>query len=255
MNYEIRSKVALITGGASGIGRATALEFAKQGVHVVIQDIEPKGAERTVDEIIDLGGDACYISGDVSSSNDASDAVKYTVTRYGQLDFAFNNAANAFNNPAKLHETEEEVWDRMISVLLKGVWLGMKYQITQMLKNDGGVIINTSSIMGLVGGLNGTSPYIAAKHGVLGLSKTAALEYATRKIRVNAVCPAVIRTRRLERVLFTDPGYLDKETLKIPMGRIGEDHEVAKAVVWLCSSSASFITGHALPIDGGYLIQ
>ena len=255
MNYAMEGKVVLITGGASGIGRASALEFAKQGVCVVIQDIEPSGAERTVGEILNLGGDACFIRGDVSSSEDASGAVDYAVNRYGQLDFAFNNAATANNYTASLHEYEEKEWDRMVSVLWKGVWLGMKYQIIQMLKNAGGVIVNTSSIMGLVGGINGTSPYIASKHGVLGLTKTAALEYASNEIRVNAVCPAVIRTPRLERALSDEPRYLDKEIPKIPMGRIGEDYEIANAVVWLCSKSASFITGHALSIDGGYLIQ
>jgi NAD(P)-dependent dehydrogenase (short-subunit alcohol dehydrogenase family) len=156
-----------------------------------------------------------------------------------------------------MHEYDEEAWDLNIAVLLKGVWLGMKYQIQHMLESGGGAIVNTSSIMGQVGSTYGSCAYVAAKHGVLGLTRSAALEYGKRDIRINAVCPGVIHTPRLDRLIERDPdtGYVERETLKHPIGRIGQAGDVAEAVVWLCSDAASFVHGHAMAVDGGYLAQ
>lgn len=256
MAGSMQNKVALVTGGSSGIGRATALAFAREGARVVIQDLDATGGDDTVAGVRDLGGEAVFIEGDVSKRDDVQAAIKEAVGAYGRLDYAFNNAAPS-TTAAPMHEYDEEAWDLNIAVLLKGVWLGMKYQIQHMLESGGGAIVNTSSIMGQVGSTYGSCAYVAAKHGVLGLTRSAALEYGKRDIRINAVCPGVIHTPRLDRLIERDPdtGYVERETLKHPIGRIGQAGDVAEAVVWLCSDAASFVHGHAMAVDGGYLAQ
>ena len=256
MAGSMQDKVALVTGGSSGIGRATALAFAREGARVVIQDLDATGGDDTVAGVRDLGGEAVFIEGDVSKRDDVQAAIQEAVGAFGRLDYAFNNAApSGYAEP--MHEYDEDQWDRNIAVLLKGVWLGMKYQLRHMLENGGGAIVNTSSIMGQVGSTYGSCAYVAAKHGVLGLTRSAALEYGKRGIRINAVCPGVIHTPRLDRLIERDPdaGYVERETLKHPIGRIGEAGDVAEAVVWLCSDAASFVHGHAMAVDGGYLAQ
>ena len=222
---------------------------------VVIQDLDVSGGEQTATAIRQLGTDSLFIRGDVTKRDDVQNVIKQIIAVYGRLDYAFNNAAALTGHRSKLHEYDEDDWDQTIDVLLKGVWLGMKYQIRQMLEQDGGAIVNTSSIVGLVGSKNGSCAYVAAKHGVLGLTKTAALEYGQQGIRINAVCPAQIHTPRMDHVIHVDPEFLERETPKHPIGRIGDPLEVAEAVVWLCSDAASFVTGHSLAVDGGYLAQ
>ena len=213
-----------------------------------------EGGEETVSKIGEMGGAALVVKGDVSKAEDNQNAVEQAVAAYGRLDYSFNNAAFMRPGPREAtHEYDEDHWDRMIAVLLKGVWLGMKYQIRQMLKQGGGAIVNTSSIVGLIGSLD--CAYGAAKHGVIGLTKTAALEYAKQGIRVNAVCPGFIQTPRMDRFAADAPERVPDVIAKHPIGRIGEPEEVAEAVVWLCSDAASFVTGHAMAVDGGYLAQ
>ena len=256
MAGSMQGKVALVTGGSMGIGRATSLVFAREGARVVIQDLDSPGGEETVAKVREAGSEGVFVRGDVSKTVDVQAAVEKAVDTYGRLDYAFNNAAPPIT-PAPMHEYDEDAWDLNIAVVLKGVWLGMKYQIRHMLENGGGAIVNTSSIMGQVGTVDGNCAYVAAKHGVLGLTRSAALEYGKRGIRVNAVCPGLIHTRRTDLLLKRDPdgGYLERLTLGHPIGRFGESNEVAEAVVWLCSDAASFVHGHAMAVDGGYLAQ
>ena len=178
-----------------------------------------------------------------------------TVETYGRLDCAHNNAGIGARPRAPLHESTEETWDRVLSINLKGVWLCMKYEIIQMLKQGGGTIVNTASVMGLVGSWTGSGAYNASKHGVVGLTKTAALEYATSGIRVNAVCPGYIRTPLLEATLTSRPEMEEQIVARHPVGRMGKPEEIAEAVVWLCSDAASFVTGHTMTVDGGYVAQ
>ena len=253
MAGSMQGKVALVTGGSMGIGRATSLVFAREGARVVIQDLDSPGGEETVAKVREAGSEGVFVRGDVSKTDDVQAAVEKAVDTYGRLDYAFNNAAPP-NMPGPMHEYDEDAWDLNLAVLLKGVWLGMKYQIRHMLENGGGAIVNTSSIFGQVGNVAGNCAYVAAKHGVLGLTRSAALEYGKRGIRINAVCPGNIHTRRLvER--DPDGGYIERLTLKYPIGRLGESNEVAEAVVWLCSDAASFVHGHVMAVDGGYLAQ
>lgn len=242
-------KVALVTGGSSGIGRATSLGFAAQGAKVMVADFNAEGGEETVSLIKGNGGEASFVHVDVSKAVQVEAMVAETVRRYGRLDAAFNNAG-VEGVRVPMGEFPEDEWDRVIDVDLKGVWLGMKYQIAQMLEQGGGAIVNTSSIAGLIG-MKGSSAYGAAKHGVVGLTKVAALEYATQGIRVNAVCPGAIRTGMTDRLIGREPGREEMYMAIQPIGRFGLPTEIAEAVVWLCSDAASFITGHALPVDGG----
>jgi NAD(P)-dependent dehydrogenase (short-subunit alcohol dehydrogenase family) len=246
----LQDKVALITGGGSGIGRATALKVAREGAKVMIADYNPDGARKTVAMIKEAGGAADCVAADVSVTRQVEAVVAQTVQTFGRLDLAFNNAgiegtiADTVNYP-------EDIFDRVIAINLKAVWLGMKYEIPQMLKTGGGAIVNTASVLGLVG-LEAAAAYNAAKHGVVGLTKTAALEYAQKNIRVNCVCPGFIRTAMVERVL--DRGALAEEMMVAlePMGRIGKPEEIGDGVCWLLSDAASFVTGHSLAIDGGF---
>jgi len=249
MAERLEGKVALITGGASGIGQATALLFARERAKVVVADISGDGAERTARKIKDLGGEAISVEVDVSKERDVEAMVQKAVQSYGRLDCAFNNAGIE-GQGAPTAECTEEDWLRVISVNLTGVWLCLKYEIAQMLKQGSGSIVNTSSGAGLVG-LPGAPAYVAAKHGVAGLTKSAALEYAKSGIRVNAVCPGFIRTPMVERVLdkgeFTETEAMEWQ----PLGRMGRPEEIAEAVTWLCSDAASFVTGLPMPVDGG----
>ena len=244
-------KVALVTGAGSGIGRAVAMTFAREGAKVVVADIAPEGGADTVRIIKEAGGEATFVKADVSSTDEVQAMVIKTIDTYGRLDYAHNNAGKE-EPPALTHEYPEDGWDRLVGLDLKGVWLCMKYEIPHMLKQGGGAIVNTSSMVGLVGSPNG-SAYVAAKHGVLGLTKTAAIEYAKTGIRVNAVCPGPIKTPRGERIRARDPIGMDKELEQLPIGRMGGPEEVAEAVVWLCSDAASFVTGHGMAVDGGFV--
>ncbi len=249
----LKEKVALVTGGGSGIGRASALAFAREGARVVVADVAVEGGEETVGLIKKAGGEALFVRADVTQSAEVEAMVQRAVSAYGRLDCAFNNAGIE-GTPAPTAECSEENWERVLAVNLKGVWLCMKHEIPRMLRQGGGAIVNTASVAGLVGFQN-MPAYVASKHGVAGLTKTAALEYARQGIRVNAVCPGVIRTPMIER--FMGKGGQTEEELSAlePVGRLGAPQEVAEAVVWLCSDAASFVTGHTLVVDGGLVAQ
>ncbi len=249
LSGDFTGKTVIVTGGASGIGRATALRFAGAGARVVVADINPAGGAETARRICAAHGDgaALFVQADVSQAAQVQALVAAAVGAYGRLDCAFNNAG--VSTRAALHELSEEAWERVISVDLKGVWLCMKYEIAQMLRQGGGAIVNTSSVLGLAGSDWQNSPYIAAKHGVVGLTRAAALEYGRQGIRVNAVCPGTIDTPLLA------PGNAERFAKLHPIGRIGQPDEVAQAVLWLCSGTASFVTGHAMAVDGGWLAQ
>ena len=255
MPGQLDGKVALVTGGASGIGRATALACAREGAKLVIADLHEEGGEQTVHLITAKGGDAIFVWVDVSSAAAVEAMLRTTVETYGRLDCAHNNAGIGSRPRAPLHECAEDAWDRVLSINLKGVWLCMKYEIIQMLTQGHGAIVNTASIMGLVGSWSGTAAYNASKHGVVGLTKTAALEYATAGIRVNAVCPGYIRTPLIEDALTSNPALEAQIVARHPVGRMGRPEEIAAAVVWLCSDAASFVTGHTMTVDGGYVAQ
>ncbi len=253
MNESMEGKVALVTGAAAGIGRATAIAFAAAGARVVVSDVDDEGGEETVLMIDGAGGDATYARCDVSSAPQVEALGGRTVEVYGRLDFAFNNAGIE-GTPAPAAELSEESWDRVIDINLKGAWLCMKYEIPHMVRRKSGVIVNCSSVAGVVG-FAGTAAYCASKHGMLGLTKAAALDYAADGIRVNAVCPGVIRTAMVER--FTGGSAEAEEQLVggAPMRRMGTPEEIASAVLWLCSDGAGFVTGHALVADGGMVAQ
>jgi len=263
MTGRLESKVALVTGGSSGIGRATALTFAREGAKVVIADVDADGGDQTVEMIKSAGGEVAFVKTDVSQSDEVEAIVRRTVALYGKLDCAFNNAADTAAQPEDLaptHEYPEHRWDRIIDVNLKGVWLCMKHEIPQMLEQQRGAIVNTSSVLGLVGFKHiPMTAYIASKHGIIGLTKVAALEYAKRGIRVNAVCPGTIHTPTVEEFIRSSPEYAkmmeDIAAEFEPIGRAGRPEEVAEAVVWLCSDAASFVTGHSMLVDGGWLAQ
>jgi NAD(P)-dependent dehydrogenase (short-subunit alcohol dehydrogenase family) len=255
MPGQLNGKVALVTGGASGIGRATALAFAREGARLVIADMHEEGGHQTVHMITEQGGEALFVKTDVSNAVEVAALIGQAVETYGRLDCAHNNAGIGSRPRAPLHECAEDTWDRVLSINLKGVWLCMKYEIIQMLTQGSGTIVNTASIMGLVGSWSGTAAYNASKHGVVGLTKTAALEYATSGIRVNAVCPGYIRTPLIEEALSSNPALEAQIVARHPVGRMGRPEEIAEAVVWLCSDAASFVTGHTMTIDGGYVAQ
>jgi NAD(P)-dependent dehydrogenase (short-subunit alcohol dehydrogenase family) len=252
MSKELENKVALITGGTTGIGRDTAVLFAKAGAKVIFSGRRELEGSETLSLVCAAGGDGHFIRSDVSKSAEVESLVQKTIEKYGRLDVAFNNAGIE-GVWAPLIEQTEENWDQVQNINLKGVWLSMKYEILQMLKQGGGgAIVNMSSVAGLIGAA-GAGVYVASKHGVLGLTKSAAIEYAAHGIRVNAVCPAVIETPMAERA-FADPA-LNKRMLSLhPLGRFGKPMEVAEAVLWLCSDKSSFTTGQYLGVDGGLLI-
>ncbi|MFO1027244.1 MAG: glucose 1-dehydrogenase [Acetobacteraceae bacterium] len=245
-------KVALVTGGGNGIGRETALVMAREGARVAVADYEANNAQETVALINGAGGQALSLSGDVTKASDVQAMVDAAVAAYGRLDCAFNNAGIApWQVDARgllTHEWSEASFDRMIEVNLKGVWLCMKLEIPAMLANGGGAIVNTASIAGLVG-LMTASAYVAAKHAVIGLTKTAAMEYAQHGIRVNAVCPGFIATRMTQQ---TQEERADAITGRTPLGRFGEPNDIAEMVAYLCSGRAKYITGAAYEVDGGW---
>ncbi|ELY67974.1 SDR family NAD(P)-dependent oxidoreductase [Natrinema versiforme] len=249
---ETDEQTAVITGGGSGIGRATALEFADRGANVVVADLDVDGGEATVDEIEDAGGDALFVETDVSDPDAAGAMIDTAVEEYGRLDCAFNNAGIG-GEQAPIDEYPAESWQGVIDVNLVGVFNSMKAELECMQEQEsGGVIVNNASVLGKVGFAT-SSAYSAAKHGVLGLTKSAALENGETGVRINSVCPGFIETPLLE-------GSMDDETRTQiesmhAMNRLGTPDEVAGAVVWLCSDEASFVTGEALGVDGGYLSQ
>ena len=253
MPGRIEGKVALITGGGSGIGRATALLFAREGAKLMIADYNAEGGERTVKTIKEAGGIAAFHAADVSNPQDVDGLMHKVVETYGRLDCAFNNAGIE-GHMAETPECTLENWNRVIAINLTGVFLCMKYEIPLMLRHGGGSIVNTASGAGLVG-LAGAPAYVAAKHGVAGLTKAAALEFAQKGIRVNAVCPGFIRTPMVERVL--DKGLFSEDQIfaSEPMHRMGKPEEIGEAVLWLCSEASSFVTGLPMPVDGGYVSQ
>jgi NAD(P)-dependent dehydrogenase (short-subunit alcohol dehydrogenase family) len=246
-------KVALITGGNGGIGRAAAMAFAREGAQVVIIGRRQVEGEATVDHIKAAGGDAIFVQADLTREADTRRMVDQTLAHYGRLDMAFNNAGNE-GQPGPLIEQTEHTWNHTIDGNLKSTWLSMKYEIPAMLQHGGGTIVNNDSAFGHVGAAN-FAAYVAAKHGVVGLTKAAALEYATAGVRINSVSPGAIATEMGVRVAGSLEGYAAFMTPNHPIGRIGRAEEVAEAVLWLCSDSASFVTGQAIGVDGGYTAQ
>jgi NAD(P)-dependent dehydrogenase (short-subunit alcohol dehydrogenase family) len=247
---EFEGKVALVTGGGSGIGRATALAFAREGARVVIGNRNVQRGEETVSMIRKAGGTASFQRTDVLVAAEIEALVDHAVKTYGGLDLAFNNAGIE-GDVAPLAEQTEANYDAVMDVNVKGVWLSMKYEIPKMLERGGGAIVNCSSVGGLIG-FPSMSIYIASKHAVIGLTKTAALEYSAQGIRINAVNPAVIDTEMVDRLADGMDMKKDDLTTLHPIGRIGRVEEVAEAVLWLCSGKASFVTGHSLIVDGGF---
>jgi len=252
---QFEGKVALVTGAASGIGRTTAMAFADAGASVVIADILEEKGLAVVETIKSRGGTAAFVKCDMLSEGDIENMVAETVRQFGRLDCAYNNAGYGGALFAPLAEIPNEQWDRTINIDLRGVWLCMKYEIRQMLKQGGGAIVNCASSVGLVGYQNLAS-YVAAKHGVVGLTKAAALDYATQNIRVNAVCPGTIFTETAVDIeAAMDPkDWQDLQSAIMasqPIGRVGKPEEIADAVLWLCSPGASLMLGHALAVDGG----
>jgi len=251
MTQELQNKVAIVTGGTSGIGRDTAVLFAKEGARVVVAGRRQAEGQETIDLIRAAGGDSIFVPTDVSKTADVQALVQKTIKTFGRVDIGFNNAGIE-GNWLPIAEQAEEDFDRTIAINLKGVWLCLKYEIQQMLKQgSGGAIVNMSSVAGFIGSA-GASTYCATKHGVIGLTKGAALETATKGIRVNAICPAVIETPMGER-LFGAPEARKFSLGLHPIGRFGQPMEVAEAVLWMCSDRASFMTGQSLVLDGGFL--
>ena len=252
MAGDLQGKVAIITGGTSGIGRDTAFLFAKHGAKVVVAGRREAEGNETLTQIRAAGGDGIFVKTDVSKAADVEALVKKTVDKFGRVDTAFNNAG-VEGDWKPMTELTEADWDWVIDINLKGVWLCLKYQIQQMLKQgSGGTIVNMSSVAGLMG-TPAAAPYGASKHGVLALTKTAALEYAANQIRVNAVCPAVIETPMGDR-LFGAPEVAPGVKAMHPIGRFGKPMEIAEAVLWLASEKSSFMTGHEIVLDGGFLV-
>ncbi|MBN1814000.1 MAG: SDR family oxidoreductase [Anaerolineae bacterium] len=252
MTEQMAGKVALVTGGSSGIGRATALAFAHEGAKVVIASRTQETGEQVVRTIREMGGEAMWVKTDVTQAAQVESLVRETMDVYGRLDYAFNNAGSG-GNGGWITEVQEKDWDETIAGYLKSVWLCMKYEIPAMLQVGAGAIVNTSSVDGQRG-FPWDPVYSAAKHGVLGLTKSAAMQYADKGIRINAVCPGWIQTPPVEQMLQHNPEAERGMLLHQPIGRLGKPEEVAQAVVWLCSDRASLVLGVAMPIDGGYLV-
>ncbi len=256
MTMTMQGKVALVTGGASGIGRVTAQIFAREGARVVVAtDANVKGAEETVELIKKAGGEGAFVKCDVSKEADVEALVNKAVALYGSLDYAFNNAGIGPDGKrvpvVSIVDCPEEIWNRTIAINLTGVWLCMKYEMRQMIKQKKGSIVNTSSV-GVFKPLPGFSAYDASKTGLVGLSKVGALEGAPYGIRVNVICPGPTeRTLLIENLTISEPDARGKMLNEIPLSRLAEPEEMAEAVIWLCSDAASFITGHIMPVDGG----
>lgn len=252
MQIEFSNKVALVTGGGLGIGRATALAFARAGASVIVSDLDKAHGEETVSAILATNGKAAFVQCDVSDEEDVQRLMNSTIDIFGRLDCAFNNAGIS-STPEKIENETRGSYDRTMAVNLAGVWLCMKYEIPLLLAQGGGAIVNTASAAGL-SGTEQMAIYTASKHGVIGLTRSVALDYAKQGIRINAVCPGAIRTALFEHVCSENPGMLEAAIANHPIGRIGEPEEVAQAVIWLASDAASNVIGVALPVDGGYLV-
>ena len=253
MNISFENKVALVTGAGSGLGLATAKAFAQSGASVALADANENSVRSAAEDLSTQGYKALAIQCDVTDDTQVERMVERTVATFGRLDAAYNNAG-VQNTVAEAADATREDFDRVISINLRGVWSCMKFELRQMLRQGGGAIVNCSSIGGLVAGpKRGT--YQASKHGVLGLTKSAALDYAARGIRINAVCPGIIHTAMLDKMMATQADALNAMLKDVPIGRLGRPEEIASAVLWLCSSAASFMVGHALAVDGGYTIR
>ncbi len=250
MTLSFEGEVAFVTGAASGIGLATAKAFAMAGAAVALADVNEEGVRSAAEELATAGHRAIGIRCNVADEHEVAETVKQTVATFGRLDAAFNNAG--VQSPyAETADTQAEDFDRVMGVNLRGIWSCMKYELLQMREQGSGAIVNCSSIGGLVG-VAGRSVYRSSKHGVLGLTKCAGLEYADKGIRINAVCPGVIETPMLAPMLESQPEAIAALIKDQPIGRLGRPEEIASAVLWLCSPGASFVVGHALPVDGGY---
>lgn len=249
----MKDKVALITGAASGIGRATTLAFAAQGAKVVIADLDQKNGTKLANDILLNNGDALFVALDVTRAYQMQNLIDSTLNHFGALHFACNNAG-IINKYSPIDQDDENAWDQVINTNLKGVWLGMKYQLPAILKSGGGAIVNLSSTYGKQGALphQVDYAYVASKHGVIGITKSAALEYAQSPIRINAICPGPIDTPMFDKNSWEDEALIQKLN-SVPMNRLGTPEEVAQAVIWLCSKESSYVTGHALAVDGGIL--
>lgn len=253
MNLNLKNKVVIITGAASGIGAASALTFAREGASVVLADLQIARGEELVSRIQAEDGKAIFVKCDVSLESDVKNMVAKTIETFGHLNCAFNNAGIEGESADTTMCTNDN-WEKTINVNLRGVWLCMKYQIPEMLKNGGGSIVNCSSIAGMVGFV-GIPAYCASKHGVIGLTQAAALEFADKKIRVNAICPGVIQTPMVERFTHGEAQALKELSAGEPVGRMGKPEEIAQVALWLCSDASSFVTGHPLVADGGWLAR
>jgi NAD(P)-dependent dehydrogenase (short-subunit alcohol dehydrogenase family) len=250
MTEQFTGKTAVVTGAGSGIGRATAERFANQGANVVVADLNGSTGRDTVDHINSSGGEATFVKVDVTDESDLEWMVQVACATYGGLDIAHNNAGIEGNNDPLTEQTREG-WSRVIDINLTGVALAMKHELPELMKGDGGAIVNTSSIAGL--SADGSAPYTASKHGVVGLTKTAAVQYADAGVRANAVCPGVVKTPMVERSIEEQPDAVEAITNEQPISRMAELEEIAATVTWLASDNASFVNGHALPVEGGKL--
>ena len=253
MNDQFKGKTALVTGGSSGIGRATALMFASRGATVVIASRSEQESAKTIQAIAAAGGYAKFIKTDVTSESQVEALIGSIANEFGNLDYAFNNAGAQPVPSATTDQTEDD-WDRMLAVNLKGTWLCMKHELRHMLKQGRGSIVNNASISGLVG-IATWPAQCASKHGVVGLTRAVAIEYAKSGIRVNVVCPGAIETPMLKGLTGGNPEFEQAVAAAEPMGRVGTPEEVAEAVIWLSSDASSFVTGHALAVDGGWVAQ
>jgi NAD(P)-dependent dehydrogenase (short-subunit alcohol dehydrogenase family) len=246
----MKNKVVLVTGAASGIGRESALALAREGANVCVADVDAEGGEETTQEIIDAGGKAIFVSCDVTSSDDVNAMVKATVETFGRLDAAVNNAGISGAFTKRIHEYDDDMFDHIMSINVKGVWMCMKAELPIMLEQGSGSIVNMASVAGLIGATKGAA-YTASKHAVVGMTKSAALEYAKFGLRVNSICPSYTDTSMVTAFIEETPAMQNILMRSNPMRRLGQPTEIAEGVLWLCSDASSFVTGHQLVLDGG----